>query len=105
LGKQYQDDLFVGDFNYGNLYHFKLNSQRTELLLPSDGSLADRVSISPDESKSIIFGTGFGGATALYIKKHNNFGGITDIEVGPDGYLYILAFRETQGTIYRIVPK
>jgi aldose sugar dehydrogenase len=105
LGKQYQDDLFVGDFNYGNLYHFKLNPQRTELLLPSDGSLADRVSNSPDESKSIIFGTGFGGATALYIKKHNNFGGITDIEVGPDGYLYILAFRETQGTIYRVVPK
>jgi hypothetical protein len=29
------------------------------------------------------------------------FGAITDIEVGPDGYLYIVGFK---GTIYRIVP-
>ena len=33
------------------------------------------------------------------------FGVITDIEVGPDvGYLYILAFNNGEGTIYRIVP-
>jgi hypothetical protein len=25
LGKQYQNDMFVGDYNNGNLYHFKLN--------------------------------------------------------------------------------
>jgi glucose/arabinose dehydrogenase len=30
-----------------------------------------------------------------------DFGAITDIEVGPDGYLYIVGF---QGTIFRIVP-
>ena len=29
------------------------------------------------------------------------FGAITDIEVGPDGYLYIVGF---QGTIYIIIP-
>jgi hypothetical protein len=28
--------------------------------------------------------------------------GITDIEVGPDGYLYILSY---EGTIYRIVSE
>jgi glucose/arabinose dehydrogenase len=106
LGKQYEDDLFVGDFNFGNLYHFKLNPQRTELSLPSDGSLADRVSNTPDEAKSIIFGTGFGGAESALPKPYrNHFGGITDIQVGPDGYLYILTFRETEGTIYRVVPK
>ena len=40
-----------------------------------------------DENEEIIFGQGFGA--------------ITDIEVGPDGYLYIVVI---QGTIYRIVP-
>jgi hypothetical protein len=28
LGKQYQNDLFVGDYNNGNLYHFKLSQNR-----------------------------------------------------------------------------
>ena len=33
------------------------------------------------------------------------FGGITDMKIGPDdGYLYILTFDKTQGTIYKIVP-
>jgi aldose sugar dehydrogenase len=105
LGKQYENDLFVGDFNHGNLYHFKLNEDRTGLLLPSDGPLADKVANAPNETKSIIFGTGFGGPTPLFIKKHKDIGGITDIEVGPDGYLYVLTFHQTQGTIYRIVPK
>jgi aldose sugar dehydrogenase len=105
LGKQYENDLFVGDFNHVNLYHFKLNEDRTGLLLPSDGPLADKVANAPNETKSIIFGTGFGGPTPLFIKKHKDIGGITDIEVGPDGYLYVLTFHQTQGTIYRIVPK
>jgi glucose/arabinose dehydrogenase len=103
LGTQYENHLFVGDFNYGNLYDFKLNEDRTGLLL--DGPLSDKVANAPNETKGVIFGQGFGGATALYIKKHKDFGGITDIELGPDGYLYILTFRQTQGTIYRIVPK
>ena len=103
LGKQYENDLFVGDFNYGNLYHFKLNEDRTGLAL--DDPLADKVANAPNETKSILFGTGFGGPTALFIKKHTDIGGITDIEVGPDGYLYVLTFRQTQGAIFRIVPK
>jgi aldose sugar dehydrogenase len=103
LGKQYENDLFVGDFNYGNLYHFKLNEDRTGLAL--DGPLADKIANNPNETKSIIFGTGFGGPTALFVKKHTDIGGITDIEVGPDGYLYVLTFRQTQGAIFRIVPK
>jgi glucose/arabinose dehydrogenase len=33
----------------------------------------------------------------------SGFGGITDMEVGPDGYLYVLSFD--RGMLYRISPK
>ena len=79
--------MFVGDIKNGNLYHFDLNQQRNGLLL--NGPLADKVA-SKDEINQAIFAQGFGG--------------ITDIEVGPDGYLYILTFGEEDGTIYKIVP-
>ena len=85
LGIQYENDIFVGDIDKGNVYHFDLNEDRTELVL--EGSLADKVANADDENQGIIFGQGFGA--------------ITDIEVGPDGYLYIVGF---QGAIYRIVP-
>ena len=85
LGKQYENDIFVGDIDKGSLYHFDLNKDRTELVL--DGPLADKLADTDDENEGIIFGQGFGA--------------ITDIEVGPDGYLYVVGF---QGTIYRIVP-
>ena len=90
LGKQYQNDMFVGDINYGNIYHFKLDQNRTGLLL--DGPLADKVA-NKGEDEQTVFAHGFGG--------------ITDIEVGPDddGYLYILTFDKVDGTIFRIVPK
>jgi glucose/arabinose dehydrogenase len=93
LGKQYENDMFVGDIINGNLYHFELNKQRTELLLSPNGPLADKVVSSYDNKKldEIIFGKGFGG--------------ITDMQIGPkDGYLYVLTFDKTQGTIYRIPP-
>jgi glucose/arabinose dehydrogenase len=35
----------------------------------------------------------------------NGFGGITDIKVGPDGYVYILSFKMGSGIIYRISHK
>jgi len=85
LGTQYENDIFVGDISKGNLYHFDLNDDRTQLVL--EGSLADKVAAADDENEGIIFGQGFGA--------------ITDIEVGPDGYLYIVGI---QGTVYRIVP-
>jgi glucose/arabinose dehydrogenase len=79
--------MFVGDIVHGNLYHFKLNAQRTGLLLPS--SLANKIAQDPIAAQAVVFADGFGG--------------ITDIQVGPDdGYLYILSY--TDGTIYRIVP-
>lgn len=93
LGDQYKNDIFVGDIINGNIYHFDLNKERTELLLSSDSPLSDKI-VSSNESRStdeIIFSSGFGG--------------ITDIEVGPDGYRYILTFQDGEGSIYRIVPK
>ena len=91
MGFQYENSIFVGDIINGNIYHFKLAPNRTELLLPT-GPLEDRVVNSSDTLDGIIFGRGFGG--------------ITDIKVGPDdGYLYVLTFDNSHGTIFRIVPK
>jgi aldose sugar dehydrogenase len=85
LGKQYENDLFVGDTG-GNIYHFQLNQKRTALSL--NGSLADKVADTNAENKDIAFGSGFKT--------------ITDMQVGPDGYLYILDYH--LGAIFRIVP-
>lgn len=87
LGKQYQNDMFVGDYKNGNLFHFKLDQARTGLVL--NGSLTNKISNTPQDSQPLIFASGFDG-------------GITDLQVGPDdGYLYVLTFA---GSIYRIVP-
>ena len=89
IGNLYKNDMFVGDVKNGNIYHFKLNTQRTGLLLPP-GPLADGIANSSDALDQIMFGKGFGG--------------ITDIKVNPyDGYLYVLTFDQIRGTIYRIV--
>jgi len=85
FGKEYENDIFVAGFNKGDIYHFDLNENRTELILP--GPLKDKVADKPSELKDIIFAKGFGG--------------ITDLEVGPDGYLYVLS----SGKIFRIIPK
>jgi glucose/arabinose dehydrogenase len=50
--------------------------------------LTDQVADDEQELSEIVFGSGF--------KE-----GITDIETGPDGFLYILTFN---GDIYRILP-
>jgi glucose/arabinose dehydrogenase len=87
LGKQYQNDLFVGDYKNGNIYHFKLNQARTSLVL--NGTLANMISNTPQDSQPVIFANGFDG-------------GITDLQIGPDdGYLYVLTYS---GSIYRILP-
>jgi glucose/arabinose dehydrogenase len=86
LGVEYENDLFVGDINNGRLYHFELNEDRTDLIF--DGILADKVANNPAELYSVIFGTGFRS--------------ISDIEVGPDGNLYLLLYGP--GKILRIVP-
>ena len=90
LGKQYENDLFVGTAKNGVLLHFDLDGgNRSELVL--HGSLADKVADSTDELEDYTFA--------------ENLGIITDVEVGPDGNLYVLTgVRESEGKIYRIVP-
>jgi glucose/arabinose dehydrogenase len=86
LGSEYVNNIFVGDINNGNLYYFKVNEERDGLSFDASG-LEDLVADNNDEVDSVTFGTGFEG--------------ITDLETGPDGYLYILTFG---GNLYRIVP-
>ena len=96
LGKKYENDLFVGDINNGNLYHFDLNKKRNALSL--HGALADKVADNSSEIKPIVLLTGLGG--------------ITDIQIGPDGYLYFSAIGKPypqeqnstspDGAIYRL---
>jgi glucose/arabinose dehydrogenase len=110
LGKKYKNGLVVGDFHEGNLYYFDLNKNRTDLSLRVP--LEDKVVNRTDELRKggVILGKGFGG--------------ITDLQVGPDGYLYVLSIYSgggncrlkdprsgciaysspVQGTIFRIVP-
>jgi glucose/arabinose dehydrogenase len=86
LGEQYENDMLVADVHFGRIYNFNLNENRTDLVL--EGPIADKVAETDAEVEQLIFGS--------------EFGAITDLEVGPDGYLYVLSFG--QGAIYRIQP-
>jgi len=107
LGKEYENDLFVASFHAGHIYHFDLNENRTSPVL--NNQLTDNKADNMEELEPVTFGTGFGG--------------ITDMKMGPDGYLYILTIAEEgddchvttskdcvaynsgiEGTIFRIVP-
>ena len=92
LGKEYENDMFVGDINNGNLYRFTLNEARDDIVINNTNvgaaaALADKKVDNPVESIPITFGQGFGG--------------ITDIQVGPDGYMYVLSYT---GDLYKILP-
>jgi aldose sugar dehydrogenase len=89
LGERYENDVFVASFSTGNIFHFELNDDRTGFVL--HGDLADGVADEYNEAEELVFA--------------KNFGRITDMAIGPDGYLYVLAIRGgLEGTIYRIVP-
>jgi aldose sugar dehydrogenase len=88
-GTGYENDLFLGDIHAGNIYHFKLNQDRTELVLADP--LDDKVADTDEESvaDAVLFATGFAG--------------ISDIEVSPyDGYMYVVSLG--QGKIFKILP-
>jgi aldose sugar dehydrogenase len=87
LGDQYTNNIFVGSVKNGTLYFFTVNDNRTGLTFDSSSGLADLIADNNAELSAVTFGTGFGE--------------ITDIETGPDGYLYILSLN---GSLYRIVP-
>ena len=92
LGQEYQNNMFVGDINNGLLYRFILNQPRDGILINDTSlgnikSLADYEVNDPKENQPVVFGQGFGG--------------ITDVQVGPDGYLYVLSYT---GSLFRILP-
>ena len=107
LGDKYVNNIFVGDIGdltNGNLYYFEVNEDRTGIKFDSNSNsnssnsssssqtgLTDLVADNEQEISAIALGT--------------DFGGITDIETGQDGFLYILTLdRESdgEGKIYRI---
>ena len=90
LGRQYTNDMFVGSAKKGTLFHFDLKPDRESLDLIGD--LADIVYSKKEDSSKIVFG--------------ENFGVVTDLKVGPDGYLYVVSGSGGTGggAIYRIVP-
>jgi glucose/arabinose dehydrogenase len=102
LGDKYGNNIFVGDIGdltEGNLYYFELNEDRTGMKFDNISSsssnnqiiLSDLIADNEEELSTTVLGT--------------SFGGITDIETGPDGFLYILTLdREAdgEGKIYRL---
>jgi aldose sugar dehydrogenase len=89
LGSQYRNDMFVGDVHNGRIYYFKLNNERDDLILPKVLSGKSTVNPTVSAAKEIVFGEGFGG--------------ITDLTLGPDGYLYVVSIG--QGKVFRVLPK
>jgi glucose/arabinose dehydrogenase len=86
LGKDFENDIFVADVE-GQIHNFNLASNRTQLDL--SGTLLDKVASNPEEMGDSVFAS--------------NFDIITDLEVGPDGYLYVLAgVRDVEGKIYKL---
>jgi glucose/arabinose dehydrogenase len=78
----YQNSVLVGDVNNGNLYRLPLNQARDGFTL--SGGLADLVA----ERESVRVGM--------------NFGGITDIKLGPEGRVYVVSIGD--GAVYVIEP-
>jgi glucose/arabinose dehydrogenase len=86
LGSKYKDNLFVGSVKNGTIYNFPLNEDRTDLILT--GPLADRTADNNQETDSAVFG--------------KYFGVITDLQIGPDGNLYVLSNYKHDGTIFKV---
>jgi aldose sugar dehydrogenase len=89
LGSKYKNELFVGTFNAGKIYHFNLTADRTQLLLPQSLQSKILLTLNSTGADQIEFG--------------QNFVGTSGISVGPDGYLYVIGV--TNGSIYKISPK
>jgi aldose sugar dehydrogenase len=104
LGDKYTHNIFVGDIGdltEGNLYYFKVNEDRTGIefedssrnisSISNQTGLSDLIADDETEMSATLLGTAFGG--------------ITDIETGPDGLLYILTLdrgADGEGKIYRL---
>lgn len=92
LGEKYKNNIFVGDYNNGNLYYFEVNSTRTGIkpdINQEKAGLSNLIVDDDNQLSAVTFG--------------NGFGAISDIKTGPkDGFLYVLSIND--GSIYRIEP-
>jgi aldose sugar dehydrogenase len=92
LGDKFSNNIFIGSINTGDLYFFKIDEDRTGIRMDPFESghtdLTDPIADSQDDLSPALFARGFDGR-------------ITDVETGPDGYVYVLTYSD--GRIYRIV--
>ena len=92
LGNKFSNNIFVGGINAGDLYFFKIDDNRTGIRIDPSMSghtdLTDSIADPQDDLSPTLFARGFSGR-------------ITDIETGPDGYVYVLTYSD--GRLYRIV--
>ena len=92
LGNKFSNNIFVGEINAGDLYFFEIDDNRTGIRIdPSmsgQADLKDLIADPQDNLSPALFARGFSGR-------------VTDVETGPDGYLYLLTYSD--GRIYRIV--
>lgn len=86
FGHEYENHLLVAGAK-GTIFRFDLNEDRTELIL--EGPLEDKIVDEEKELADVTFAEGLGT--------------ITDMEVGPDGYLYLINY-EKDGSLFTIVP-
>ena len=84
LGPAYDTRAIVADSNLGQLYAFPLDAPRTGFTLSF--ALADLVADTQAEANALRFGQGFGS--------------VTDLELAPNGDLYVADIAN--GTVYRI---
>lgn len=89
LGPKYKDNMFVGSVKNGTIFNFPLDQNRTHLVLT--GPLADKTADNNQETGSVTFG--------------RNFGIITDLQIGPDGNLYVLSNYKHDGTVFKVSAK
>jgi glucose/arabinose dehydrogenase len=92
LGDDYTNNIFVSDANNGDLYFFEVNEDRSGLEFENPGIEEDLVASNENERTAVAFATDFPSS-------------ITEVETGPDGYLYLLTYHPTMGTLLRIVPQ
>ncbi len=81
-----RDQAIVGETNNSRLYMFQMQEARDDFILT--GGLADRVADSATERNLLTWGT--------------NWGIVTDLKIGPDGYLYVVSHYANR--VYRIRP-
>jgi glucose/arabinose dehydrogenase len=87
FGPAYDDGVLVVNNNLSTVHLFRLNDARTAFEL--SGNLAD---LEADDN-----------AEAAALEVGSEFGAPTDLVVGPDGAIYVVAIGD--GAVYRIVPE